>query len=100
MIREAPHLPVWNISKPAGGAAPDAAASASDEATLDQFLAEPIVQQLMRRDQTDEATIRDLRQEVAIARQAMRANDSQCDGSANNIAGVLEQTSTRKDRIR
>src|SRR6202040_4294631 len=34
----------------------------SAEPTLNQLLAEPIVQQLMRRDQTDEATIRHLLQ--------------------------------------
>jgi hypothetical protein len=44
--------------------------SASDEPTLDQLLAEPIVQQLMRRDSVDEATIRHLLQETASARLA------------------------------
>jgi hypothetical protein len=42
--------------------------SPSNEATLDQLLAEPIVQQLMRRDRIDEATIRHLLQETAFAR--------------------------------
>jgi hypothetical protein len=42
--------------------------SASDEPTLDQLLAEPIVRQLMRRDRIDAATIRHLLQEVASAR--------------------------------
>ncbi len=46
-----------------------------DEPTLDQLLAEPIVQQLMRRDQTDEATIRHLLQETAAARPVVRAKD-------------------------
>jgi hypothetical protein len=41
--------------------------SPSNEATLDQLLAEPIVQQLMRRDRIDEATIRHLLQETAFA---------------------------------
>ena len=41
----------------------------SDEPTLDQLLAEPIVQQLMRRDSIDEATIRQLLQKTAAARQ-------------------------------
>jgi len=40
----------------------------SDEPTLDQLLAEPIVQQLMRRDRIDAATIRQLLQETASAR--------------------------------
>jgi hypothetical protein len=39
-----------------------------DEPTLDQLLAEPIVQQLMRRDRIDEASIRHLLQETAAAR--------------------------------
>jgi hypothetical protein len=42
----------------------------SDEPTLDQLLAEPIVQQLMRRDRIDAATIRHLLQEAASARRA------------------------------
>lgn len=37
----------------------------SDEPTLDQLLAEPIVQLLMRRDRTDEATIRHLLRRTA-----------------------------------
>jgi hypothetical protein len=40
------------------GAAP--AHPRSDEPTLEQLLAEPIVQQLMRRDKIDEETIRHL----------------------------------------
>src|SRR5580692_204950 len=47
----------------------------SDEPTLDQLLVEPIVQQLMRRDQVDEATIRHLLQETRAARPALRAKD-------------------------
>jgi hypothetical protein len=43
-----------------------------DEPTLDQLLAEPIVQQLMRRDSVDETTIRQLLQEAASARQKVR----------------------------
>ena len=42
--------------------------SPSDELTLDQLLAEPIVQKLMRRDSVDEMTIRHLLQETAAAR--------------------------------
>jgi hypothetical protein len=47
--------------------------SPSNEATLDQLLAEPIVQQLMRRDRIDETTIRHLLQETASARPASSA---------------------------
>ncbi|MDT5370844.1 MAG: hypothetical protein QOC62_5275, partial [Mycobacterium sp.] len=43
----------------------------SAEPTLDQLLAEPIVQQLMRRDQTDEPTIRHLLRETAATRPAL-----------------------------
>jgi hypothetical protein len=42
--------------------------SSSDELTLDQLLAAPIVRQLMRRDGIDAATIRQLLREVASAR--------------------------------
>ena len=49
--------------------------SPSGELTLDQLLAEPIVQQLMRRDRIDEATIRQLLQETASARLAAWAKD-------------------------
>jgi hypothetical protein len=45
----------------------------SNELTLDQLLAEPIVQQLMRRDRIDEATIRHLLQETAAAQPALPA---------------------------
>jgi hypothetical protein len=51
------------ISRAPGGAAPTR--FPSDEPTLDQLLAEPIVQQLMRRDRVDAATIRHLLQEAA-----------------------------------
>ena len=54
-------------------AAPDR--SPPDELTLDQLLAAPIVQQLMRRDRIDEATIRHLLRETAAARPAATAED-------------------------
>jgi MarR family transcriptional regulator for hemolysin len=60
-----------DASTPDAGAALHAAARPpSDEPTLDQLLAEPIVQQLMRRDRTSEATIRHLLHETAAARPA------------------------------
>jgi hypothetical protein len=43
-----------------------------DEPTLDQLFSEPIVQQLTRRDRTDEASIRQLLQEAAAVRLASR----------------------------
>src|SRR5258708_8294133 len=65
----------------------------SVEPTLDQLLAEPIVQQLMRRDQTDEPTIRHLLRETAAARPARQATN----GRMNNydpypIVRLLHET--------
>ncbi len=65
----------------------------SAEPTLDQLLAEPIVQQLMRRDQTDEPTIRHLLRETAAARPAPQATN----GRINNydpytIVRLLHET--------
>jgi MarR family transcriptional regulator, transcriptional regulator for hemolysin len=74
-------------AKPDGGAALRTASAQppSDEPTLDQLLAEPIVQQLMRSDRTDEAAIRHLMQETAAARLALRAHgDSNTDGSSTD----------------
>ena len=56
--------------------------SRSDEPTLDQLLAEPIVQQLMRRDRIDETTIRHLLQATAAARRTLRAEDNLKAGAA------------------
>ena len=61
----------------------------SDEPTLDQLLAEPIVRQLMRSDRTDEAAIRHLVQEAAAARLASQAhNGSSTDGSSRDDSGT------------
>lgn len=61
-----------NTPAPDADATPDAASSSrsSAEPTLDQLFAEPIVRQLMRRDRTDEPTIRHLLRETAVARAA------------------------------
>jgi MarR family transcriptional regulator, transcriptional regulator for hemolysin len=84
--------PISAQTKPGGGA-PRRAASArppSDEPTLDQLLAEPIVQQLMRRDRTDEAAIRHLMQ-TAATRLALRAHgDSNTDGYSTDESGTDE----------
>jgi hypothetical protein len=61
MIGRAPH-----------GAAPTH--SAPDEPTLEELLAEPIVQQLMRRDRTDATTIRRLLLEAAARRDRVPPN--------------------------
>jgi DNA-binding transcriptional ArsR family regulator len=64
----------------------------SDEPTLDQLLVEPIVQQLMRRDQVDEATIRHLLQETRAARPALRAEDDPNTDDPNAIVRLLHET--------
>jgi MarR family transcriptional regulator, transcriptional regulator for hemolysin len=77
-------------TKPDGGAALRAASARppSDEPTLDQLLAEPIVQQLMRSDRTDEAAIRHLMR-TAAARLALRAHgDSNTDESGTDESSM------------
>jgi MarR family transcriptional regulator, transcriptional regulator for hemolysin len=64
----------------------------SDEPTLDQLLVEPIVQQLMRRDQTDEATIRHLLQQIWAAGPASRAKDDPCSDDLSAIVRLLHET--------
>jgi hypothetical protein len=64
----------------------------SDEPTLDQLLLEPIVQQLMRRDQVDEATIRHLLQQTRAARPALRAKDGPYTDDPNAIVRLLYVT--------
>src|SRR5882672_5291897 len=68
------------------------APSPSGELTLDQLLAEPIVQQLMRRDQTNEATIRHQLQETATARLASRAKDEPSTDDLYTIVWLLHET--------
>ena len=53
---------------PTGASAAGAKAPPAGEPTLDQLLAEPIVQQLMRRDRTNPASIRQLPRGTAAAR--------------------------------
>jgi MarR family transcriptional regulator for hemolysin len=66
--------------------------SPSDEPTLDQLLAEPIVQQLMRRDQIDAATIRHLLHEAASARQASWAEGNLKADDPHAIVRLLHET--------
>jgi DNA-binding MarR family transcriptional regulator len=54
------------------------------EPTIDQLFAEPIVQQLMRRDRTDEATIRRLLQKTAAA--LPTSDNKVLDSEETNIA--------------
>jgi MarR family transcriptional regulator for hemolysin len=62
---------------------------AFDEPTLDQLLAEPIVQQLMHRDRTDETTIRSLLHEIAVARPALPPLDHLNAEDPNAIVELL-----------
>jgi hypothetical protein len=64
----------------------------SNEPTLDQLLAEPIVQQLMCRDRIDEATIRHLLQETAAARPAVWAEDDLDTNDPRSIVRLLHET--------
>src|ERR1700722_17239431 len=66
--------------------------SPSDEPTLDQLLAEPIVQQLMRRDRIDEATIRHLLQATASARLASGAGADLKAADPHSIVRLLHET--------
>jgi DNA-binding MarR family transcriptional regulator len=79
---------------PDGSAAQDAASAhrRSDEPTLDQLLAEPIVQLLMHRDRTNEATIRHLLQQTSAARPASQANDDPSADDPNTIVRLLDET--------
>jgi MarR family transcriptional regulator, transcriptional regulator for hemolysin len=76
--------------------APPRAASAwlsSAEPALDQLLAEPIVQQLMRRDQTDEPAVRHLLRETAAARQPLPAKNTAPDAcDPYTIVRLLHET--------
>jgi len=94
MIGRARHSPGQDTSTRDGGTALDAASARppSDEPTLDQLLAEPIVQQLMHRDQTNEASIRDLLQETAAARPALRAKDDPNTDDPYTIGRLLHET--------
>jgi MarR family transcriptional regulator, transcriptional regulator for hemolysin len=77
-----------------GGAAQDAASAlrGSDEPTLDQLLAEPIVRLLMHRDRTDEATIRHLLEQASPARPASQARDGPSGPDPNTIVRLLDDT--------
>jgi DNA-binding MarR family transcriptional regulator len=71
---------------------PGPAQPPAGEPTLDQLLAEPIVQQLMCRDRTDEAATRRLLQQIAAASPAPPdADDPGTDGPIG-IARLLHET--------
>jgi hypothetical protein len=65
----------------------------SDEPTLDQLLSEPIVQLLMHRDRTDEATVRHLLQQASAARPGSQAKDDPSAYDPSTIVGLLHERS-------
>jgi hypothetical protein len=64
----------------------------SAEPTLDQLLTEPIVQLLMHRDRTDEATVRCLLQQTSAAQPAWRTKDDPHPDDPNMIVRLLLET--------
>ena len=77
-----------------GSKGPRAAPACSQpaEPTLDQPLAEPIMQQVMRRDRVGEATIRHVLQATASARWASKAEDDLDAGDPQSIVRLLYET--------
>jgi MarR family transcriptional regulator for hemolysin len=71
---------------------PVSARPPSGEPSLDQLLAEPIIQQLMRRDRTDEAATRRLLQHIAAAQSAAPATDDSVTNDPNETALLLQET--------
>jgi|SRR5258707_9678665 hypothetical protein len=63
-----------------------------DELTLDQLLADPIVQQLMRRDRVDEPGVRSLVRNVSVARSALRIVDYPDAAEENATARLSHET--------
>jgi hypothetical protein len=77
-----------------GSAAPIGASAVrrSAESTLDQLLAEPIVELLMHRDRTDETTVRHLLQTTLGTQPASRAKDDPRADDSNMIVRLLLET--------
>jgi DNA-binding MarR family transcriptional regulator len=69
--------------------------SASDELTLDQLLTAPIVRQLMRRDNIDEAAVRHLLQVIAAARLTSSIEDDLKADDPHSIVRLLHETARR-----
>ena len=74
------------------GRGPAPARPLSGEPMLDQLLAEPIVQQLMRRDRTDEAATRRLLQQIAAASPAPTGEEDPCTDDPAGIARLMHET--------
>ena len=64
----------------------------SGERSLDQILANPIVQQLMCRDRTDEAAMRHLLRQIAAAPSALPAEDDPGSDDPSETARLLQET--------
>jgi MarR family transcriptional regulator for hemolysin len=80
-----------DTSTPDSNAAVVSARSPSAEPTLDQLFAEPIVQQLMRRDRTNESTILRLLERAAAARPALWTKDDPDPDDPNAIVRRLHE---------
>ena len=66
--------------------------SRSNEPTLDELLAEPIIRLLMQRDRTDEAAIRLLLQQIAATPSAPRAEDDPGADDPTRFVRLLQET--------
>jgi MarR family transcriptional regulator, transcriptional regulator for hemolysin len=71
---------------------PASARPPSGESSLDQLLAEPIVQQLMHRDRTDEAATRRLLRQIAAAPTAVPAEADPGTDDPDETARLLHET--------
>src|SRR5258708_32353917 len=78
---------------PDGSAAPVGASAVrrAAEPTLDQLLAEPIVQLLMHRDRTDETAVRRLLQQTSAAQPESRAKEDPRADAPNTIVRLLHR---------
>ena len=74
------------------GAEPGPVRPPSGEPGLDELLADPIVQQLMRRDRTDEAATRRLLQQIATASPATPDEEGPGPDDPDEMARLLQET--------
>jgi MarR family transcriptional regulator for hemolysin len=80
------------IGRAPRGVEPSLIRAPSGEPSLDQLLAEPIVQQLMHRDHTDETAIRRLLLQIAAAPSAVSTEDDSGLANPNETARLLQET--------
>ena len=74
------------------GAEPGLVRPPSGEPGLDELLADPIVQQLMRRDRTDEAATRRLLRQIAAAPSATPVEDDPVTDDPDETARLLQES--------